>query len=81
MNSCPAYFPFLKPCENADEMFGKFALMAQNTHTRAQTHTLGFLLFPPLFIFLPEINNSQNTLARFYIVSNTDEVLPPAMSE
>lgn len=67
-------------------MFGKFALMLQKKNLQKTqldflfiTHHLPQPLF--LFVFLPGINNSQTTLVRFYIVSNTDEVLPPAMSE
>lgn len=42
-----------------------------------------FISFHPpwVFFFLPELNNSQNTLVRFCIVSNAEEVQPPAMSE
>lgn len=49
------------------------AMLAQNTlYSIFTLHCL---------YLLPEINNSQNTLVRFYIVSNTEEVLPLAMSE
>lgn len=46
-------------------------------------HILSPFIHPVIFLFffLPELNNSQNTLARFYVVSNAEEVLPPAMSE
>ncbi len=51
------------------------AMLVQNTF-------YSFLLLRNVFyFFLLEINNSQNTLVSFYIVSNTEEVLPVAMSE
>lgn len=51
------------------------AMLVQNTFL------FFFTLQKSFFIFLLEINNSQNTLVSFYIVSNTEEVLPLAMSE